>query len=94
MKVMSFRAYMTNIEKKSGKSAEDFWKMASEKGFVKEGKIVASHVQMLQWLKSEVGLSHVYANFIIQYFRLRTKDPKLTEKTKEWAYKTGYQDKK
>ncbi len=85
---------MTNIEKKTGKSAEEFWKMANNKGFIKGGRIVVSHAQMLQWLKTEVGLSHVYANFIIQYFRLRTNDPKLTENTKEWAYKTGYQNKK
>ena len=91
---MSFRSYMTNIEKKSGKSLEDFWNMASEKGFIKEGRIIATHAELLKWLKTEVGLSHVYANFIIQYYRLRTNDPKLTEKTREWAYSTGYSDKK
>jgi hypothetical protein len=84
---------MQNIETKTGKSAEDFWQLANEKGFIKEGKIVATHAQLLKWLKSEIGLGHVHANFIIAYLRLRTNDPKMSEKMKAWAYSTGYQEK-
>jgi hypothetical protein len=45
---MTYKAYMQNIEVKTGKSAEDFWNMANEKGFIKEGKIVASHAELLK----------------------------------------------
>ena len=84
---------MQNIEAKTGKSAEDFWELANKMGFIKEGKIDASHAQLLKWLKSDIGLGHVHANFIIAYLRLRTNDPKVSEKMKTWAYSTGYQDK-
>jgi hypothetical protein len=83
---------MQNIEAKTGKSAEDFWELVNKMGFVKEGRIVASHSQLLKWLKSDIGLGHVQANFIIGYLRLRTNDPKVSEKMKNWAYSTGYQD--
>lgn len=84
---------MENIEAKTGRSAEEFWELANEMGFVKEGKIVANHAQLLKWLKSDIGLGHVHANFIIAFLRLRTNDPKVSEKMKNWAYSTGYQDK-
>ena len=85
-----FKAYMGNIQEKTGKRPEDFWKVANEKGFIKEGKIVAKHGDMLAWLKTEIGLGHVQANFIILYLRLRTSDPKVSEQAKKWACKTGY----
>ncbi len=89
---MTYKAYMQNIEAKTGKTAEDFWQIANEKGFIKDGKIVAAHAQLLKWLKSDIGLGHVHANFIIAYLRLRTNDPKVSEKMKTWAHSTGYQD--
>ena len=87
---MTFKAYMDNIQAKTGKTSEDFWKMANEKGFIKDGKIVAKHADMLKWLKSDVGLGHVHANFIIMYLRLRTNDPKVSEQMRKWAESTGY----
>lgn len=89
---MSFKAYIQNVQVKSGKTAEDFFRIATEKGFIVDGKIVASHKQLLEWLKSDIGLGHVHANFIIAYLRLRTHDPKVSEQMKKWAYETGYQD--
>lgn len=83
---------MDNIQAKTGKTAEDFWKLANEKGFIKDGKIVAKHADMLKWLKSEIGLGHVHANFIILYLRLRTNDPKVSEQSRKWAYSTGYKN--
>ncbi len=90
---MTYRAYMQNIEAKTSKTSEDLWTLANKMGFVKEGKIVATHAQLLKWLKSDIGLGHVQANFIIAYLRLRTNDPKVSEKMKTWAYETGYRDK-
>ena len=88
----TYRAYMKSIQEKSGKTPEEFWKLANKKGFVRHGKITAKHADMLAWLKSDVGLGHVHANMIITYLRLRTKDSQLTDTTRKWAYRTGYQD--
>ena len=85
-----FKAYMETIQKKTGKKPEDFWNLAIEKGFIHQGKIVAKHSDMLTWLKTDVGLGHVQANFMILYFRLRTNDPEVSEQAKKWAYETGY----
>ncbi len=41
---------MDNIQIKTGKTAEDFWKLVSKKGFVKRGEVVAEHSEMLAWL--------------------------------------------
>jgi len=89
---MTYKAYMQNIEAKTGKSPEDLWKIANKMGFIKEGKIVATHAQLLGWLKSDIGLGHVHANMVIVYLRLRTNDPKVSEKMKNWAYSTGYRE--
>ncbi len=89
---MTFKAYMDNIQARTGKTPEDFWKMANEKGFIKDGKIVAKHAEMLKWLKSDIGLGHVHANFIILYMRLRTNDPKVSEQSRKWANSTGYKN--
>lgn len=60
---MSFKAYLDNIEKKTGKSPSDFRAMAADKGFatsegiapdVKAGQIVA-------WLKQDFDLGHGHA---------------------------------
>lgn len=85
-----FKAYMENVRAETGKRPEDFWNLANELGFIKEGKIVAKHGDMLKWLKTEIGLGHVRANFIILYLRLRANDPKVTEQSRKWAFETGY----
>ena len=89
---MTFKAYMDNIEANTGKTSEDFWKLANKKGFVKRGQVVAKHTDLLAWLKSDIGLGHVRANSIILYLRLRTNDPKVSTQSRNWAYGTGYQD--
>jgi len=87
----TFKAYAVNIEAKTGKSLDDFWRLAGERGFVKGRKVVAKHAELLKWLKSDIGLGHVHANFVILYVRLRGKDPKVSTQMKTWAYSTGYQ---
>ncbi len=85
-----FKAYMGNIQQKTDKKPEYFWNLANDRGFIKEGKIVVKHGDMLTWLKTDMGLGHVQANFMILYLRLRTSDPKVSEQAKKWAYETGY----
>ena len=88
----TFKRYMDNIQIKTSESAQDFWKLASKKGFVKRGKVASKHSEMLAWLKSkEIGLGHVHANFIILYLRLRANDPKLSTQSRKWARSTGVQ---
>ena len=89
---MTFKAYMKNVEAKTGKTREDLWKIANDLGFIKEGKIVATHAQLLKWLKLDIGLRHVHANFVISYLRLRTNDPKVSQKMRDWACNTGYEE--
>ncbi|WP_167391982.1 DUF4287 domain-containing protein [Mesorhizobium sophorae] len=54
---MSFQAYLDNIKAKTGKTPDDFAKLASQKGLAKHGEIIA-------WLKTEYGLGHGHANAI------------------------------
>ena len=89
----TFKGYSDNITVKSGMSLDDFWRLANAKGFVKGGKVVAQHSEMLAWLKGrDIGLGHVHANFLIAYLRLRANDPKVSTRMREWAYRTGYEE--
>jgi hypothetical protein len=88
----TYSAYIKSIQARSGKSPDDFWELANQKGFIKQAKIIARHAELLTWLKSEIGLGHVHANMVITYLRLRAKDPRLTEGMRNWAYSTGYKD--
>jgi hypothetical protein len=62
---MSFRAYIDNIKTKTGKSPEDFKKLAEEKGFMVEGEIPKSikESQITDWLKEEFELGYAMAIF-------------------------------
>jgi len=86
----TFKAYMENIEAKSGKTPGRFLETTGKKGFVKHRQVVARHGKMLKWIKSEIGLGHVHANFIILVLRLRANDPKVSAQARAWAYDTGY----
>ena len=46
---MTYKAYIDNIKAKTGKTPEDFRKLAKKKGLVKYG-------ELLSWLKSDCGL--------------------------------------
>lgn|GEM_PF-644310 len=92
MSTSTFKAYMTNIQAKTGKTPEDFWNSAIKEGFLKENKIIAKHSDLLKWLKSDIGLGHVHSNMVILYLRLRANDPNVSAKMKKWAFSTGYQD--
>jgi len=87
-----FKSYMENIQTKTGKTPADFRSLANEKGFIKERKIVVKHGEMLKWLKTEIGLGHVRANFLILYLRLKTNDPGVSDQARKWAHETGYKE--
>jgi hypothetical protein len=81
---------MENIRAKMGKKPEDYWNLSVKKCFIQDGKIVVKHGALLSWLKDDMGLGHVQANFMILYLRLRTNDSNVSEQAKKWAYETGY----
>lgn len=54
---MSFQAYLDNVKAKTGKTPQDFAKLASRKGLTRHGEIV-------NWLKSEHSLGHGHATAI------------------------------
>jgi len=68
---MSFQAYIDNIKAKTGKSPEDFKKLAEQKGFLKNGALVSTvkATEITNWLKSEFALGHGHAMAIYALFK-------------------------
>ena len=60
---MSFQAYIDNIKAKTGKTPEDFKKLAEEKGFIVNGQLNPSTkaTEVTNWLKQEFELGHGHA---------------------------------
>ena len=65
---MTFQAYIDNIYKKTGKTPDDFRKLADEKGLLKPG---VKAMQIVAWLKEEYGLGHGHAMAIYATFQGR-----------------------
>ena len=65
---MTFQAYIDNIYKKTGKTPDDFRKLADEKGLLKPG---VKAMQIIAWLKEEYGLGHGHAMAIYATFQGR-----------------------
>lgn len=62
---MSFQAYLDNIEEKTGKTPNDFIKLAKDKGFgpdTKAGKI-------LTWLKEEFELGRGHGMALVHVIK-------------------------
>jgi hypothetical protein len=55
---MTYTAYLDNIQAKTGKDAEYYRAEAERLG-------LATHAQLLQWLKTDCGLGHGHANAMI-----------------------------
>ncbi|MFB6340940.1 DUF4287 domain-containing protein [Saccharicrinis sp. FJH62] len=68
---MSFQAYLDNIQKKTGKSPEDFKDLATQKGFLENGKLKSDVKagQIVQWLKDDFKLGHGHAMAIYALFK-------------------------
>jgi hypothetical protein len=68
---MSFKAYIDNIQKKTGKGPDEFKKLADEKGFTKNGKIKdgVKAGEIVQWLKDDFNLGHGHAMAIYALFK-------------------------
>lgn len=72
---MSFQAYIDNIKAKTGKTPDDFKKLAEKKGFMKGGQLVATvkATEITNWLKEEFGLGHGHAMAIYATFKGKTE---------------------
>jgi Domain of unknown function (DUF4287) len=68
---MSFQAYIDNIRKKTGKSPEDFKKLAGKKGFLQNGQLQegVKAGQIIAWLKEDFDLGHGHAMAIYAVFK-------------------------
>ena len=68
---MSFQAYLTNIEIKTGKNVNDFKKIAEKKGFLIKGKLnpKTRAGEVIAWLKKDFELGHGHAMAIFAAFK-------------------------
>jgi len=68
---MSFQAYIDNIKTKTGKSPDDFKKLAEKKGFLKNGQLAngVKAGQIIEWLKEDFGLGHGHSMAIFAVFK-------------------------
>lgn len=72
---MSFQAYIDNIKAKTGKTPEDFKKLAERKGFFIDGKLnpKTKATEITNWLKEEFELGHGHAMAIYATFKGKTE---------------------
>lgn len=71
---MSFQAYIDNIKAKTGKSPDDFKKLAEKKGLIQKGKLnpAVKAGEITTWLKEEFELGHGHAMAIYATFKGKT----------------------
>lgn len=71
---MSFQAYLDNIKAKTGKTPDDFKKIATQKGFLKNDVLVegVKAGQIVDWLKTDFELGHGHAMAIYATFKGKT----------------------
>jgi len=72
---MSFQAYIDNIKTKTGKTPDDFKKLAEEKGFIKNGNLLKTvkATEIVNWLKDDFELGHGHAMAIYATFKGKTE---------------------
>lgn len=69
---MSFQAYIDNVKAKTGKTPDDFLRLAMAKGLLEPGVKTA---QILSWLKEDYGLQRGHAMAIVLTFKRATHEP-------------------
>lgn len=67
---MSFQTYINNIKARTGKSPDDFKKLAQKKGFLNNGELVKTvkTTEITNWLNDEFELGHGHAMAIYAIF--------------------------
>ncbi len=72
---MSFQAYLDNIKTKTGKTSDDFKKIAAKNGLLKTGTKAG---EIVAWLKKDFDLGHGHAMAI--YAVLKPSIPSAEKK--------------
>ena len=72
---MTLKAYLDNIQAKTGKTPQDFLALAEEKGLLKEGVKTG---QIVAWLKEDYGLGQGHAMAIVLTLQNATQ-PRLSK---------------
>lgn len=62
---MSFQAYLDNIEKKTGKTPNDFIALSKAKGFTVDSKAG----EIVDWLKTDFDLGHGHAMALVHVIK-------------------------
>ena len=72
---MSFQAYLDNIKAKTGKTIDDFKKLAEVKGFIANGELVPTvkAMEIVNWLKNDFKLGHGHAMAVYTAFKGKTE---------------------
>ena len=72
---MSFQAYIDNIKAKTGKTPDDFKKLAEEKEFMINGELnpKIKATEITNWLKEQFDLGHGHAMAIYASFKGKTE---------------------
>lgn len=76
---MSFQAYIDNIKAKTGKSPEDFKKLAEKKGVLQKGDLKngVKAGEIVAWLKKDFDLGHGHVMAIYAVFKgIKQTNPK------------------
>ena len=71
---MSFQAYLDNIAARTGKTPDDFRRMAADRGFTGPGGIAAGvkTTRITDWLKADFALGHGHAMAIVALLKGKT----------------------
>ena len=77
--IVSFQAYLDNIKTKTGKTPEDFKKLAKEKGLLKPGFKASD---LVKWLKGDFELGHGHSMAVWAVFKSKgwVEEPKRKKK--------------
>lgn len=64
---MTFQAYIDNITAKTGKGPADFKQLATQKGWMADGKLRSDvkAMEVVAWLKADFDLGHGHAMAIV-----------------------------
>jgi hypothetical protein len=65
---MTFQAYLDNIAKQTGVTADEWVKLATSKGFTKSG---TKATQITDWLRADYKLGHGHAMAIVKLLKDR-----------------------
>jgi hypothetical protein len=76
---MSFQAYLDNIKTKTGKSQDDFKRLAAKRGYTENGKLRVGIKagEIVTWLKEDFALGHGHAMAIVALLKgVKSEDSK------------------